>query len=97
MIPIFIFYIHVLGAATAFTKSYQEHGIADGFMTLAFVAIIFSVGWTIAGFIVRFFAPAGGIFPWFDNDSLSLVIVTALEVIFYSIYFREKKGRKVQA
>ncbi len=91
MIAIIIFYLHIVGAVVAFTSSYQKDGITDGFMTLAFVAIIFSVGWTIAAFLVRFIAPNEGIALWLDNDMLSLVIVTFLEIIFYSIYFREKK------
>jgi uncharacterized membrane protein YhdT len=92
MIPVIIFTIHIVGATAAFTKSYQEHGLTDGFMTLVFVGIIFSVGWTIAAFLVRFLAPHGGIHPWFDNDALSLTILTLFEAAFYLIYFREKKS-----
>jgi len=94
MVPVIIFAIHIVGAVVAFTKSYQEHGLTDGFMTLAFVGIIFSVGWTIAAFLVRFLAPQEGIHPWFDNDALSLSILTLLEAVFYALYFREKKTAK---
>ena len=93
MVAIFIFYIHIVGASVAFTKSFQKHGMTDGFMTLAFVAIIFSVGWTIAGFLVRFLAPEHVIHPWFDNDMLSLSIVTVLEAILYAVYFIDKKKK----
>ena len=92
MIAIFIFYVHAIGAIYAFAKNYVEHKLTDAFMSLAFVAVIFSVGWTIAGFIVRFIVPKGGFGPWLDSDTISLCIVTALEAILYTTYFKSKKG-----
>jgi len=94
MISIFIFYIHFVGAVYAFVKGYVDHSVTDGFMTLAFVAIIFSVGWTIAGFIVRFFLPAGGFGPWLDSDTISLIIVSILEALLYLTYFKVRKKKQ---
>lgn len=91
MIAIFVFTIHVIGATYAFVKSYCEHKLSDAFLTLAFVAIIFSVAWTIAGFIVRFFIPKGGFAVWLDGDTISLLIVTLLEAVLYGAYFRTRK------
>lgn len=87
MIASFIFYLHIVAATFVFTKEYIEHKPADAFMSVAFVGIIFSVGWTIAGFIVRFFFPEKGFGPWLDGDTISLVIVTILEMILYGSYF----------
>ena len=92
MIAAFIFFLHVLGAAYAFTKSFCEHKLTDAFMTLAFVGIIFSVGWTIAGFIVRFFFPEGGFAIWMGSDTISLIIVTILEGVFQAVYFRTQRN-----
>lgn len=97
MIAIFIFTIHIIGATWAFSKSYCDHKLSDAFMTLAFVAIIFSVGWTIAGFIVNFFVPDGGFGIWFDSDTISLAIVTVLEAILYGTFFRSEKRKTAVA
>ena len=93
MISAFIFYLHIVGAAYAFSKGYFEHKLADAFMSAAFVGIIFSVGWTMAGFIVRFFFPEKGLGPWLDNDTISLILVAFFEAILYGVYF-VNRGRK---
>ncbi len=90
MIGVLIFYLHIVGVAYAFTRNYHEHKFSDGLLAVAFVAIIFSVGWTIAGFIVHFFIPPKGI-GILDSDSISLMIVTFLEAILYITYFFGKK------
>ncbi len=87
MIASFIFYLHIVAATYVFTKGYIDHKLADAFMSVAFVGIIFSVGWTIAGFIVRFLFPEKGFGPWLDSDTISLIIVTVLEAILYGSYF----------
>jgi hypothetical protein len=92
MIAIFIFYIHIVGAVYAFAQGYVAHKRVDGFLAVAFFGIIFSVGWTIAGFIVRFFLPKNGFGILLDRDTISLIIVTLLEVIMYSTYFLRRKN-----
>ncbi|MBN1448308.1 MAG: hypothetical protein JXA28_10295 [Bacteroidetes bacterium] len=94
MIAILVFYIHIVGAVYAFSKGYIEHKLVDAFMSLAFVAIIFSVGWTLAGFIVRFFFPEKGLGPLLDNDTISLVLVTIFELILYGTYFLSRKTKE---
>lgn len=91
MIAILVFYMHIVGAVYAFSKGYVEHKLVDAFMSLAFVAIIFSVGWTLAGFIVRFLFPEDGLGKFFDNDSISLVLVTLFEAILYGTYFIKQR------
>ncbi|MBR9978323.1 MAG: hypothetical protein KFH87_09560 [Bacteroidetes bacterium] len=87
MIAAFIFYLHIIGAAYAFSKSYVEHKLADAFMSAIFVGIIFSVCWTMAGFIVHFFFPEGGFAPWLDSDTISLLLVLVFEALLYGGYF----------
>ena len=94
MIAIFVFYLHIVGAVYAFSKGYVEHKLVDAFMSLAFVAIIFSVGWTLAGFIVRFLFPEEGLGQWLDNDTISLVLVTFFEAILYGTYFIKQRQRQ---
>ncbi len=91
MIPVLIFYLHILGGVLVLSYQYQQENIKEAFMTLVFLAVIFTVAWTIAGFLVHFFAPDRGLASWLDNDSLSLLITTCLEAILYAVYFRDKK------
>jgi hypothetical protein len=94
MIAAFIFYAHIVGAVFAFASGYVRERVSDAFLLVAFVAIIFSVGWTIAGFVVRFFLPRGGFPPLFDSDTLSLIIVSILEIILYLAYFSRKRAKQ---
>ena len=95
MIAAFIFYLHIVGAAYAFSKGYFEHKLSDAFMSAAFVGIIFSVGWTMAGFIVHFFLPENGFGPLLDPDTISLILVAFFETLLYGGYFinRRRKPR----
>ena len=94
MIAIFIFYLHIVGAVYAFSKGYVDHKLADAFMSVAFVGVIFSVSWTLAGFIVRFFFPEQGLATWLDNDTSSLILVTMFEAILYGTYFRGQRRKR---
>jgi hypothetical protein len=87
MIAIIIFYLHIIGAVYAFSKGYFDHKLADAFMSLAFVGVIFSVGWTMAGFIVNFIYPEEGFGTVLDPDTVSLLLVTLFEAILYGTYF----------
>lgn len=90
MIPVVVFYLHIVGAVAAFTKSWQDDGLTDGMLTLAFIGLIFVVGWTISSFIVRLIVPKGfGLV--FNPDALALVVLTTGEAIFYYFYFMKHK------
>lgn len=97
MIAAFIFYVHIVGAVYAFAGTYTREKLSDAFMVVAFVAIIFTVGWTIAGFLVRFFFPPDGFGPWLDRDTISLIIVAILEAILYLAYFITRRSRRQTA
>jgi hypothetical protein len=90
MIGVLVFFVHLAGIVYAFSRNYHEHKLIDALMAVAFFLIIFSVGWTIAGFIVHFTVPAKGLGP-IDSDSISLLIVTFLEAVLYLVYFKGKK------
>jgi len=94
MIAIIIFHLHIIGAVYAFSKTYVEQKLGDAFVTVAFVGIIFSVGWTFAGFVVRFVFPETGLGPWLDNDTISLLLVTLFEAILYGGYFWNRRKKR---
>ncbi len=92
MIPLIIFYIHIIGFTAAFTSEYQKEGIGAGFLTLGFMVLIFSVGWSISTFVLRYLMSEAGFGIWLNRDAVSLLLLSIGEAIFYYRYFREKKA-----
>jgi hypothetical protein len=94
MIPLFVFYVHTIAAVYAFTQQYQEEGVGAGALAVAFMGIIFSVGWSISTFILKFFINEKGFGLYCNRDALSLAVLTAAEGVFYYLYLRgmKKKG-----
>jgi hypothetical protein len=88
MIPLLVFYIHVIAFAVAYTRRWQEEGVSEGMLTLFFMALIFFVGWSMASFIVKIVMPAGGADTILDRDSASLLFLTAAESVFYYFFLK---------
>lgn len=93
MVTLFVFYLHTIAAVTAFTKRWQESGWGEGLLAIAFVALIFSVGWSITAFILALLVEKKGFGIWFDRDAMSLALLTVLEAGFYYAQVRRKKRR----
>ena len=90
MIPLLVFYVHVVGIVTVFTKRWQQEGLGEGLLSVFFTGLIFFVGWSISSFIMKLFMNQQGLGPWFDRDSASLLLLTLAEAVFYYFYFKEK-------
>jgi hypothetical protein len=90
MIPVIVFYLHTVFAVYIFVRNYIEEGFLSGFLSLIFVVIIFSVGWTISEFAMAMFMKPEGLSILFPRFAFSLLLVTMLEVIFYSFYYSRK-------
>jgi hypothetical protein len=90
MIDLLVFYLHTVAAAWVFTKRYQEEGIGEGFLSLAFFALIFFVGWGMASFLVKLFLDPEGFGQWFNRDTAGLMLLTLGEAVFYYLYFRSE-------
>lgn len=52
MIAVIIYYLHTLFAVFIFARSYQREGLLQAILNLAFIVIIFTVGWTITDVFV---------------------------------------------
>ncbi len=102
MTAAFIFLLHIVLVAFAFLKN-KKDGIGEGFLAVAFVGIVFAVGWTIAAILTNLlFAPVWFI-KWYwqpldswvwrcirkeiSRDTISLLFLTAMEITFYYFYF----------
>ena len=95
MVTLFVFYLHTIAAAYGFTQQCQEEGAGAGALVVAFMAIIFSVGWSITTFILKYVVDEKGLGLYFDRDAMSLAILTIAEGVFYYFYLRGTKKGKV--
>ena len=87
MIDIFIFLLHAVVAVWVFMKRRQEEGTKEGFLAVGFMALMFTVFWTISSFLLQFVVPPEGLGLLLDRDTLSLVLLTIFEVVFYYVFF----------
>ena len=93
MVPVFIFYGHVVAAAYVFTKRWQEEGTAEAFLAVGFMALVFFVGWSVATFLLKLVVDQSGWGVFFDRDAMSLTLLMLIEAALYYAYFR-RQGRK---
>jgi len=59
MIPLVVFYIHIVALAAVFTRRWQEEGTGEGILAVFFMALIFFVGWGISSFEKYYHAATG--------------------------------------
>ncbi len=93
MVPLLVFYLHIVGCAAAFTRRWQEEGLGEGILAVFFVALIFFVGWGMTSFVMKIFMSPEGFGKLFDRDSASLTLLTLLEAIFYYFYLRSDEPK----
>jgi hypothetical protein len=94
MIDLLIFYLHTIAGTAVFTKRYQEEGLGEGFLGLAFFALIFFVGWGMASFVAKLMMGPEGLGTVFNRDTAGLTLLTLGEGIFYYFYFRPDGTRE---
>lgn len=94
MIPLIVFYLHIVGVVAVFTRRYQAAGVGEGFLAVFFMGLIFFVGWAMASFIIKLVLPEDGLALWFDADAASLALLTIAESILYYFYFKDE-GREM--
>ena len=116
MVAAFIFILHIALAAYAFIK-YKKESLGEGFLAVAFVCIVFAVGWTIASILTNLLFTPEWFIKWYwqpldswvwlkirkeiNFDTISLLILTAIEIAFYYFYFltelKQDNGKKKEA
>ena len=96
MIPLVVFYLHIVGIVGVFTKRYQADGIGEGFLAVFFMGLIFFVGWAMASFIMKLVMTQEGLAAWFDRDAASLSLLTLVEVVLYYFYFRDDEAENTK-
>ena len=110
MIDALIFAIHIAACFFAFFK-YKKEGIGEGVLAVAFVIIIFSVGWTITTMLSKLVYPyqlaehliaslqgsqlSRRFAKEISIDTLSLLLLTIGESVFYYFYLRSDEKKDV--
>ena len=105
MVPAFIYILHLALIIYAFMK-YKKEGIGEGLLAVAFIGIIFAVGWTIATILTNLLFAFDWFETWywqhldswillrirkeFSRDTISLLILTGIEIVFYYCCFIDK-------
>ena len=95
MITLGIFYLHVVAAAALYTKRWQNSDVKEGLLAVAFLLLVFSVGWSISTVIVKLFMDEKGFGFWFDRDAASLSLLTVMEGIFLYVQTKRKKRKRM--
>ncbi len=93
MIPLLVFYLHVVALAAAFTRQWQEEGMSGGVLAASLVALIFFVGWGMTSFVLKLVMAKEGLGPAFDRDAASLALLTVCEGVIYYFYLKSESHR----
>jgi hypothetical protein len=106
MAAAFIFILHICATIYAFITRRREGGMSEGLLTVAFIAIVFAVGWTIATVLTNLLFTPECFIKWYyhqtdsmflrtlrtelNRDTISLLLLTFGEVGFYYLFLKEK-------
>ncbi|HUI31249.1 MAG TPA: hypothetical protein VLX91_13640 [Candidatus Acidoferrales bacterium] len=89
MIPVLIFWMHITAGVYLLAKRYYEETLGEALLAVGFAGIIFTAGWTLSSFMIRITFGKEGVSAILDGDSLSLILLTVFEVVFYRVWFRK--------
>lgn len=106
MVSGLILTLHFFVAVYIFLKLKKE-SLSEGLLGVAFFGLIFAVGWTIATILTNllfmpewftkwYWQPLDSYFWWLirkelNRDTISLLILTIGEIVFYYFYFLKSK------
>jgi hypothetical protein len=106
MIAALILIAHAAVAVYAFAH-YRKEGMGEGLLAVAFVVVVFSVGWTISTMLAKIVFPTDLAAHWISNlqgsatsriiakelttDTFSLVLLACIEGVFYYFYLRSER------
>jgi hypothetical protein len=105
MVAFFIFLLHAVAFAYAFITRRKVGGLSEGLLALAFMGIVFAVGWTISTILTNLLFTPDFFIRWYyqhtdsyflrilrqeiSRDTISLLFLTFGEVGFYYLYLGE--------
>jgi hypothetical protein len=107
MVAVFIFVLHFIVAIVIFIREKRKAGLSEGILAVAFMGIVFAVGWTISTMLTNLLFTPEAFIKWYyaptdsmllrvlrqelNRETISLLILTFGEVGFYYIFLRKSK------
>jgi hypothetical protein len=104
MAAAYIFILHIIAAGYAFFSRKKTGGMSEGLLAVAFIGIVFAVGWTIATMLTNLLFTPEFFIKWYyhqtdslllrtmrkeiNRDTISLLILTFGEVGFYYFFLK---------
>jgi hypothetical protein len=104
MAAAYIFILHIIAAGYAFFSRKKTGGVSEGLLAVAFIGIVFAVGWTIATMLTNLLFTPEFFIKWYyhqtdslllrtlrkeiNRDTISLLILAFGEVVFYYIFLK---------
>jgi hypothetical protein len=104
MAAAYIFILHIFAAVYAFFSRKKTGGLSEGLLAVAFIGIVFAVGWTIATMLTNLLFTPEFFVKWYyhqtdslflrtlrkevNRDTISLLILSFGEVGFYYLFLK---------
>jgi hypothetical protein len=104
MAAAYIFALHIIAAGYAFFSRKKTGGLSEGLLAVAFIGIVFAVGWTIATMLTNLLFTPEFFIKWYyhqtdslflrtvrkeiNRDTISLLILSFGEVGFYYLFLK---------
>ncbi len=104
MVAAYIFLLHIVAAASTFASRKKIGGTSEGLLALAFIGIVFAVGWTIATMLTNLLFTPEFFIKWYyhqtnslflrvlrkeiNRDAISLLILMFGEIVFYYFFLK---------
>ena len=104
MAAAYIFILHIIVAGYAFFSRKKTGGVSEGLLAVAFIGIVFAVGWTIATMLTNLLFTPEFFIKWYyhqtdslllrtmrkeiNRDTISLLILAFGEVGFYYFFLK---------
>jgi hypothetical protein len=88
MIAAVILALHGAVGIYAFWTRKEKGRWSEGVLAVAFVGVIFSVGWTIMTMLTNVVLEPEGFAEWFNRDAVTLTLLTVAEGFFYYFFLR---------
>lgn len=107
MAAAFIFLLHIIAMGYAFVSRKKAGGTSEGLLAMAFVGIVFAVGWTISTMLTNLLFTPEFFIKWYyhqtdslflrtlrkeiNRDTISLLMLTFAEVGFYYLFLGDTR------
>jgi hypothetical protein len=104
MAAAYIFILHIVAAGYAFISRKKSDGLSEGLLAVAFMSIVFAVGWTISTMLTNLLFTPEFFIKWYyhqtdslllrtlrkeiNRDTISLLILSFGEVGFYYLFLK---------